>query len=73
MVFERRFYLRLFDSGADGFTLAAILGHSDIRMTARYTHATNRAIRIAVTNLDGNANFGNESATKEKRQLNELP
>ena len=27
---------RMADAGADPFTLAAILGHSDIRMTARY-------------------------------------
>lgn len=50
---------RMADSGADGFTLAAILGHSDIRMTARYTHATNEAIRNEVTKLD----FGNELVT----------
>jgi len=39
------------DAGADPFTLAAILGHSDIRMTARYTHATDQAKRRAVDNL----------------------
>ena len=39
---------RMADSGADAFTLAKILGHSDIRMTARYTHATDAAIRRAV-------------------------
>lgn len=38
------------DAGADPFTLAAILGHSDIRMTARYTHATDEAKRRAVEN-----------------------
>jgi len=37
--------------GADPFTLAAILGHSDIRMTARYTHATDEAKRRAVDKL----------------------
>jgi len=31
---------RMADAGADAFTLMKILGHSDIRMTARYTHAT---------------------------------
>jgi hypothetical protein len=40
------------DAGADPFTLAAILGHSDIRMTARYTHATDEAKRRAVEKLD---------------------
>jgi hypothetical protein len=39
------------DAGADPFTLAAILGHSDIRMTARYTHATDEAKRWAVDKL----------------------
>ncbi len=39
------------DAGADPFTLAAILGHSDIRMTARYTHATDEAKRRAVEKL----------------------
>jgi integrase len=42
---------RMADAGADPFTLAAILGHSDIRMTARYTHATDEAKRRAVDNL----------------------
>ena len=42
---------RMADLGADAFTLMKILGHSDIRMTARYTHATDSALRRAVTNL----------------------
>lgn len=42
---------RMADAGADPFTLAAILGHSDIRMTARYTHATDEAKRRAVDKL----------------------
>ncbi|QQS39999.1 MAG: site-specific integrase [Acidobacteriota bacterium] len=52
---------RMADKGADAFTLATILGHSDIRVTARYTHATDASIRNAVANLD--SHFGNESAT----------
>ncbi len=43
---------RMADVGADPFTLAAILCHSDIRMTARYTHATDEAKRRAVEKLD---------------------
>ena len=31
---------RLADAGTDAFTIAAILGHSTIQMSARYTHAT---------------------------------
>lgn len=42
---------RMADAGADPFTLAAILGHSDIRMAARYTHATDEAKRRAVDRL----------------------
>ncbi len=43
---------RMADAGADAFTLLRILGHSDIRMTARYTHATDAALRRAVENID---------------------
>ena len=55
------------DAGADAFTLMKILGHSDIRMTARYTHATDAALRRAVTNLDVFSQFSNELATENKR------
>jgi integrase len=67
---------RMADAGADAFTLMKILGHSDIRMTARYTHATDSAIKRAVGNLDkldNLAQFSNELVTKQKRQLRELP
>ena len=64
---------RMADAGADAFTLATILGHSDIRMTARYTHATNSAIHRAVANLEANSAFGNELVTNGKGQLRGLP
>ena len=64
---------RMADLGADAFTLMKILGHSDIRMTSRYTHATDTALRRAVTNLDENSDFGNVLVTKQKRQLMKLP
>lgn len=64
---------RMADAGADAFTLMKILGHSDIRMTARYTHATDTALRRAVTNLDGNVDFSNELVTKQERQASGLP
>src|SRR5712692_4506100 len=44
---------RMADHGTSAFTIAAILGHSDIRMTSRYTHATDRARRAAVESLAG--------------------
>lgn len=64
---------RMADAGADTFTLMKILGHSDIRMTARYAHATDAALRRAVENLDANSDFGNELVTEQKRQAQGLP
>lgn len=59
---------RMADAGADAFTLMKILGHSDIRMTARYTHATDSAIRKAVENLDRKENFGHVLVTEPKSE-----
>jgi integrase len=64
---------RMADAGADAFTLMSILGHSDIRMTARYTHATNSAIKRAVANLDTNSDFSNVLVTESRRQAQGLP
>ena len=64
---------RMADAGADAFTLMKILGHSDIRMTARYTHATDAALKRAVVNLDVFSQFSNELVTKTKRQATNLP
>ncbi|CAN5295866.1 site-specific integrase [soil metagenome] len=64
---------RMADAGADAFTLMKILGHSDIRMTARYTHATDAALRRAVTNLDVFSQFSDELVTEKKRQARGLP
>ena len=61
------------DVGADAFTLMRILGHSDIRMTARYTRATDSALRRAVDKLDEKSDFGNELVTKQKRQAESSP
>ncbi|MGB7207371.1 MAG: tyrosine-type recombinase/integrase [Pyrinomonadaceae bacterium] len=64
---------RMADVGADAFTLMKILGHSDIRMTARYTHATDAALRRAVANIDVFSRFSNELVTENKRQVQGLP
>ena len=64
---------RMADVGADAFTLMKILGHSDIRMTARYTHATDASLRRAVANLEGISQFSDELVTKSKRQAQGLP
>jgi len=42
---------RLADRGADAFQIAAILGHTTIQMSARYTHATSDGLRRAVESL----------------------
>jgi integrase len=63
---------RMADAGADAFTLMSILGHSDIRMTARYTHATSAAIKRAVANLDANSDFSNVLVTESKQQAQGL-
>lgn len=42
---------RLAESGADAFTIAAVLGHSSVAMTARYVHNTAQATRQAMEAL----------------------
>lgn len=64
---------RMADNGADAFTLMKILGHSDIRMTARYTHATDNALRRAVENLDAKKHFGHVLVTEPNENSVELP
>ena len=64
---------RMADAGADAFTLMKILGHSDIRMTSRYTHATDSAIRKAVENLDRNGNFGHVLVTSQNSEVVNSP
>lgn len=64
---------RMADAGADAFMLMRILGHSDIKMTSRYTHATDAVLRRAVENLDENLYFSNVLVTKQKRQARGLP
>jgi integrase len=44
---------RMGEAGADLVTIAAVLGHSDLSMAARYTHPTDRGVRKAVESLSG--------------------
>jgi integrase len=46
------FATRLGDAGASVFDIAALLGHSSISMTARYTHATEAGKQRAIAALD---------------------
>jgi len=59
---------RMANMGSAGFSIQKILGHSDIRMTARYTHATDAALKRAVANLDVFSQFSNESVTENKEE-----
>jgi integrase len=43
---------RMGEAGVDPFTIAEIMGHKDIKTTARYTHATREAQRRAVAALE---------------------
>lgn len=45
------FATRLADTGADAFTIAALLGHTTIHMASRYTHATDQGKVRAIENL----------------------
>ena len=42
------FGTRLGEAGSDAFTIAELMGHSDIRMTARYVRGTERNQRASV-------------------------
>lgn len=59
---------RLADGAADAFTIAAILGHSDLRMTARYTHALDSRKREAVERLADFGQAGHNLVTIKKRE-----
>jgi integrase len=55
---------RLADAGTDAFTIAAILGHSTIQMSARYTHATDERKRRAVERMCASQNPGHNTVTQ---------
>ena len=54
---------RLAEAGADAFTIAAILGHSTIQMSARYTHIADDRKRQM---LEAIAKSGSQSGHNEK-------
>jgi integrase len=42
------FGTRLAEAGCDAFTIAQLLGHSDVRVTMRYVRAVETSKRVAV-------------------------
>lgn len=63
------FATRVAAGNTDPFTLASILGHSTIQMSARYAHGTEEGARRAVESLAKVKKFCHKFATKEKRQI----
>jgi site-specific recombinase XerD len=61
------------NAGVDIFTLAELLGHSDIRITKRYAHGTEETKRQAVEKLVKNENLRDSNVTKKERQAESLP
>jgi len=54
------------DTGADPFTIAEVLGHADLRMTKRYTHATDEAKRRALERIGQAQNVSDGSRELER-------
>ncbi|MBA2504074.1 MAG: tyrosine-type recombinase/integrase, partial [Pyrinomonadaceae bacterium] len=62
------FGTRLGEAGYDAFTIAQLMGHSDIRMTARYVRATERNKRAAVESVRLDVqNSRHNGVTKEEQ------
>jgi integrase len=59
---------RLGEDGTDITTIAEFLGHTDLRMTARYTHATDRNLRAAA---DGLADYKNRQEGKNVTRMSQ--
>lgn len=69
------FATRLADAGVPLSVIAELLGHSDIRMTKRYSHASDKAKREAVqklTEIGTSKQDLSKSRKKGKRQVIEL-
>lgn len=63
---------RMADIEADPFTIAELLGHSDQRMTKRYTHSLENNKRLAlgrIANYSDSQNPGHNFVTNEKRKV----
>lgn len=60
------FATRLLDVGVDPFTIAEVLGHSDIQMTKRYAHSLESNKRRAVEALENRNNVVEMSQIRHK-------
>jgi hypothetical protein len=58
---------RLGEAGFDAFTIAALMGHSQIQTTARYVRATERNKRAVVEAVMLNSEGGHKLDTTQKR------
>jgi integrase len=56
-------------SRPSGRTIAALLGHATIQMSARYTHATDEGTRRAVEKLLVFGGSGHKAVTKQEGQI----
>jgi integrase len=64
------FGTRLGEAGYDAFTIAALMGHSDIHTTARYVRATDRNKREAVeAAMLGSQKVVHKLATRQQRPV----
>jgi len=59
---------RLAENGNDIITIAEIMGHKDLRMTKRYTHATSKSKRRAIESLEQTPTNCPEFVPNENRQ-----
>lgn len=61
---------RMAERGIDPFTIAAILGHANIRQTASYAHATQQSKRLAVAALEAKTeNLGHNTGHNRQSQI----